>query len=429
MASKNAATVTIAIEAQTATLKKGFDDAKQAIGGLQKSISGSVMSGMAKFHAGLLAIQAVLRTFSGLINGVSQSMQEMGRHTDIADRLGIAQDSLATFELAAGQVGASSDAVVTALERMKNAVAEAAQGTGTGAKALGELGLSVQKLMAMAPDEQFVAIADALQGVQSQSDFTRLSMDLFGRGAGQLALLLRGGSEGMNDFSQMANDLGMHLGNARNKVDAAGDAISRMSQAWQGLWNQFTVFIEPAISRVVDVLTRLFSILNKSAAGFTGARGEAKKYADTITKVSIADPAATAAAEKAREEMAKAEEQMRSRAESITNSLKTPAENMKDEVAELNEMVKAGAISWGTYHRGIRRAVEELFKGKQAIKEWSTPGIGAVTRSSAEGFSALQEAKRQREDDERRHREEVEWLARIEAAVKASTIELVPVKI
>ena len=73
-----AAKISIAIEAQTATLQKGFDEAKQAIGSLSAGMSNSVAMGMAKFQAGMVAVKAVIGSVQGAIASVLGAMDQMG---------------------------------------------------------------------------------------------------------------------------------------------------------------------------------------------------------------------------------------------------------------------------------------------------------------------------------------------------------------
>jgi hypothetical protein len=433
---KTAAKISIQLEAQTATLKKGFDEAKAAINGLSGSMAGSVAKGMAMFNAALFGVQTALNAVQGAVASVWSAMQAMGQSTDMAARLGITEDALETLKFAADQAGSSADGMVSALDKMKNSVAEAAQGTGAGAKALQELGLSVTDMMAMSPDEQFAAIADAIQGVSNESDITRLAMDLFGRSGADLIPILKGGSEGLSEYSAKAAELGILLGDSRADADEAADAVNRMKLAWGGIVNQIAIAVAPALEAIADALATVFGWFNRLMGRAQGATGEAKKYRNLVTKISIADPLAEkekeAAAEAARvmeEEMARAAESIKSRGESISTSLRTPVEIYRDTIAELNMLVEKGAISWDTYNRGVRKAVEEMEKGKDTLQGYDTPAIGAVTRNSAAGFSAFQESKRQREDDDRRHKESIEWYRRIEEAVRASSLVLAPVKL
>jgi hypothetical protein len=55
--------------------------------------------------------------------------------------------------------------------------------------------------------------------------------------------------------------------------------------------------------------------------------------------------------------------------------------------------------------------------------------VGVVTRGSAAGFSAVQEAERNRRDTERRQRETITWLAKIYDRQRETTQTLQPVNL
>jgi hypothetical protein len=70
--------------------------------------------------------------------------------------------------------------------------------------------------------------------------------------------------------------------------------------------------------------------------------------------------------------------------------------------------------------------IKESFIDIPKPQDWTTSAIGAATRGSASGFSAVQEARRANQDSERRHREMIVWQAKIERAILMSSIKVVP---
>lgn len=424
-----AATISIQLEAQTATLKKGFDEAKGAINQLDSNMSGSVAKGMAIFNAGLLAVKSALGVVKTGITEVMASFDEMDKVADMAAQLGATSDQLVALGYAAQMSGSSAEALYPALQKMQNAVSEAAQGTGAGAKAFAELGLSVEALKSMSPDAQFAAISDAMSGVGLASDKTRLAMDIFGKSGGELIQLLGSGSEGLNAFGREAEDLGLLMGDAREGVAGVNDTIDKMKMAWGAFVSQIAVAVAPALTWIAESLATIVGWFNKLMGSATGEAGAFKKFSSTKTSVEIADPVAEKAKEKADAEAEATRKAMADRGKALAESMRTPIEIYRDTVAELNEMVNAGTISWEIYNRGVKKALESLSSAHKAVEDFNTPAIGAVTRNSAEGFSAVNAAKRARDDDERRHKEAMSVFARMIAAIIGSRIEFAPVKL
>lgn len=101
-----------------------------------------------------------------------------------------------------------------------------------------------------------------------------------------------------------------------------------------------------------------------------------------------------------REKAAQAEFQKRMRrAESITESLRLPAEVAADSIRELNTLWQQGLLNLETYNRGITEAKDRLTDAAKASRAFRTSGptsgVAAVERFSTAAFSAIQAAKRQ----------------------------------
>ena len=90
-----------------------------------------------------------------------------------------------------------------------------------------------------------------------------------------------------------------------------------------------------------------------------------RKFAATKTSVEIADPVAEKAKEKADAEAEATRKAMADRGKALAESMRTPIEIYRDTVAELNEMVNAGTISWEIYNRGVKKALESLVVSSQ----------------------------------------------------------------
>ena len=58
----------------------------------------------------------------------------------------------------------------------------------------------------MSPEEQFGAIAEALQDVESQSDKARIAQDIFGRSGMKLINTLNLGKDGLAAMKQEAKE-------------------------------------------------------------------------------------------------------------------------------------------------------------------------------------------------------------------------------
>ena len=88
--------------------------------------------------------------------------------------------------------GVGADRVSQSIALMQRQLAEAAtSGSGPAADAVSRLGLSIEELMAMAPDEQFRLLAERIAAVEDPAIRTGIAMDIFGRSGNDLVTLFK----------------------------------------------------------------------------------------------------------------------------------------------------------------------------------------------------------------------------------------------
>ena len=166
-----------------------------------------------------------------------------------ADKIGVSTDALGGLHHAADLTGVSTGNMNLGLQRMTRRVAEAAQGTGTAVDALDALNLSAEDLNQLSPDEQFLAIADAMGEVEGRSEQVRLAFKLFDSGGVALLNTMDMASDGIREAMEQAE----HLGIALNRIDAAqgrknaNDAFDVMTKVSSGISRQLTVAFAPAV--------------------------------------------------------------------------------------------------------------------------------------------------------------------------------------
>ena len=170
-----------------------------------------------------------------------------------SDRLGIATESLAGLQHAASLAGVENKTLEKSLQNLAVGVSDAADGTGVAKDAFIELGLSAAVLEKMPLDQQMMKVADAMQGVENQTDKVRIATDLFGARGVSVLNMIGAGSENLAIMAKEAE----HLGIAVSRVDAAqiemaNDAVTRAQGVFTGLGNQLATNFSPLIKTVAD---------------------------------------------------------------------------------------------------------------------------------------------------------------------------------
>jgi len=239
------------------TARKGLNSLASKLGGAKTAIVGLV--GAAGFGA---IIKASLASNDALAK--------------TADKIGITTTALVGLRHAAELTGVSSNTMDMALQRMTRRIAEAGQGSGEAVGALAELGLNARELGALPLDQQMGKIADAMGGVERQSDKVRLAMKLFDSEGVALVNTLAGGSAGLTEMAAQTE----HLGAAITRVDAAqieaaNDAFTKAKLAMTGITNQMTVALAP----ILEAISTMFFQASMDSADF-GNTGQ--KVADAL---------------------------------------------------------------------------------------------------------------------------------------------------
>lgn len=184
---------------------------------------------------------------------IKRQLEMIDSTAKVSDKLGIATEKLTALRLQAELTGAGQKTLDMGLQRMTRRVAEAARGTGEAQEAIKQLGLDAKELAQLSPDQQFAAIADAMEGVSSQGERVRLSFKLFDSEGVALVNTLRGGSAAALEAQQFTEQWGLALTRVdASKIEQANDAMTLLSRASEGFWKQLTVRVSPAITKAAE---------------------------------------------------------------------------------------------------------------------------------------------------------------------------------
>lgn len=171
-------------------------------------------------------------------------------------RLGASTEALSEYTHVAQRSGVRTETLIMAWQRMIRRVSEAAQGTGKAKDAIKELGLDAKKLARLAPEDQFEAIARAMEGVKNQGDKVRLAMRLFDSEGVSLVQIMANGADGIQKLRKEARDLGISMD--REAADGAArlkDNLQALKSALQGLKNAIGTELAPILTELLQRIT------------------------------------------------------------------------------------------------------------------------------------------------------------------------------
>lgn len=220
-----------------------LDDIKRSFSDFNTSVArvGAVVAGVAGVAG-----------FGALIKSVSDAAVEIH---DLNIVTGAGVEALSQYRYVAEQNNIEFNAFAEALKKMHIRVSEAAKGTGEAVKVLDELGLEAQALARLAPEDQFEAIAQAMEGVKNSGDRARIATKLFEESGTQLLKVIDGGVASIRAYRREADLLGLTLTQDQAENFAEFDSnLNKMKNAIFGATQTLILEFGPAIADTITAL-------------------------------------------------------------------------------------------------------------------------------------------------------------------------------
>ena len=179
--------------------------------------------------AGFVGVRAIMR-------GLGEALRFGDELAKTSKKLGTSTEGLAKLRHAGELTGVAMRTLDMGIQRMTRRLAEAAQGTGEAKAAIAELGLDAKSLAAMAPDQAFGEIAEAMAKVPAQADRVRLSFKMFDSEGVALVNTLALGKDGLQKAgAQLQKVGGVYSAQALAKLEELQDATTELKAAMKAL--------------------------------------------------------------------------------------------------------------------------------------------------------------------------------------------------
>jgi hypothetical protein len=288
-----------------ATLGQAYVQIVPSADGISNSIS-SVLSGPAdtagqeagskfgssfgdKMKNGLMIAGAGIAAFgatAGVALGKSISdVSKYGDHVDkMSQKIGFSAEGFQKWDYVLNRAGTSIDSMAPVMKTLSNAAV-------SNSDAFQKLGISQEEVANMSQEELFGKTIEALSGMEEGAERTALASKLLGRGASELAPLINGGTDAIEEQMKMAEDYGMVMSDEGVKASADFvDAQTTLQGTLTGLKNKVTADFLPAATDVVNGLAQMasgdfmggFDLIKEGVGEFIG--NIASKVPEMITK-------------------------------------------------------------------------------------------------------------------------------------------------
>lgn len=262
--------------------------ANKSLFSLRGQVLGSIKD-LGRMARVLGPVALALAAFSK-ITGQLASLDGLGK---TADRLGITTQALQQLRFAAEKSGLEVNTLDMALQRMVRRLAQAKSGSGEAVSALNALGLSAQEMSKLSPDEQLKRIADAMNGLGSESEKVAVAFKLFDSEGVKMVNLLGEGSAGLSKMMNEARGLGLTISREQAAaVEKANDSMLRFNTTTSVAAALMATELAPEIEAGAELLLKLaegYSAASREQAAFARLQGEdlksAQKLQDKISRM------------------------------------------------------------------------------------------------------------------------------------------------
>lgn len=165
---------------------------------------------------------------------------------------GISVEALQSLQFIAGQTSVSFESITRAVNLFQRQLVE---GGDAAQKALGQLGLSIQEIDRLAPDQQFAKIAEGISSVEDPAQRTALAMQIFGRSGADLLPMLTQTGEQITDLNARFEQLGGPVSaEAVSKLDDMGDSFDALKGSAFSLGVELLSLVAGPIKLLTDGL-------------------------------------------------------------------------------------------------------------------------------------------------------------------------------
>ena len=240
--------IQVGFEIDVAGFKRGIDQVKSASGQLASGIGTVIKGAAAAFAAGSAVVV-------GAAHGMYEAMSQGGELVDLSERTGLAIDKLMELQVAFDQAGIGAAEVGPLVNKMQNAIADAAAGSATGQKTFAALGLSLEELGTMDAAGQMDTIGQAIAAIEDPVRRTQASMDIFGKSGGKmLALFASGGLGGAQEaLGGQAQLMAQNAAYFDEITDKLGTAALKVQGFFVGMASE----VVPYFLEAADALQKL----------------------------------------------------------------------------------------------------------------------------------------------------------------------------
>jgi hypothetical protein len=227
---------------ETSAFQTGLARLQGSVAGFAKGLSGVLLGAFA---------------LDKLISGFSSAIEKGDQLQDIAEKFGLSASKLQMLGNAASVYGSSLENVSMGLNKLSLAQQKAVSGDESLQKTFREVGISMDKLRTMGPEDVFLAIADSFASGANDGRQFLITNELLGKAQTDLIKVMNQGSAAI---IEQGTSIGVWGDETIARLSAASDAIKTL----QNLWTVAFGYIASSIIKATAALSGFLGLTSIS---------------------------------------------------------------------------------------------------------------------------------------------------------------------
>lgn len=216
--------------------------------GQVKNLAGAAL-GTASALAGLggaLSVGVLVAQIKSVVD-YADALNDMSKTT------GVSVEALSRLKIAAKSSGTDLDGLQKGIVKLSKVQLEAQKGGEQQIALLQAFGLSLSEIGKLSPDQVLKRVADGFVGLKDPSARAALAMELFGKSGADLIPLLMEGSDGLEKFDRLSDQLGMTITQeTAAAADQFNDTLEIIKGQFDGLFVKISADLLPTLTELAE---------------------------------------------------------------------------------------------------------------------------------------------------------------------------------
>jgi hypothetical protein len=223
--------------------------------------------------------------FDKIISGFSSAIEKGDQLQDLANRFGISASALQEVGNAASLSGAGIEDVASAMNKLAVNAGKAIGGDDAMIQAFKDIGLSVEQLKGMSPQDIFFKLSEAVAGANDPLQAFAMAQEVAGKSVGALMETLR---MGPGAIQQMGDEMGIWSDETIAQLGAASDEIKKFQNTMIIAFGSAAQFVNPFIATIKNMAEQVTMTVAAMGEAITGNFAAAKEIMKEANKEQFA---------------------------------------------------------------------------------------------------------------------------------------------